>query len=274
MSTVVAGIMITLLVLTGNQYRFFCAQAVTLVTLQDEYRAYIATLKNVLHNYYETHSDEDICCDFIPINRAPTYLWESTLDYFKANSLDGFTNLYEQFDIVVAQKPLKKDVSVSSDRIKKNQKKNKNTVHSRATSLYTLFSWPIERERFWFSSPFGPRRKKDGSRGFHYGIDMAALKGTSVMAAGSGVVTQAGYAAGFGNTVVIKHTNRFSTRYAHLDKIMVSKGKQVTNQTVIGLVGETGYIRKRTKDGSHLHFEVYDAGKPIDPLLTLPSLYV
>lgn len=271
---VFSAIAMFLLMAAGMEYYFFSLQTNRLIDLQNEYHVYIASLKDILHRYHEQHSNETPCDDFILINRDPFYLLQTTTDYFKAHDIEGFSSLQTQFDIIqddtaivpvnpVYKAPIKK--SKTSKRVLQNTKNY--------AALHALFSWPIEPDRFWLSSPFGPRRKKDGSRGFHYGIDLAALKGTPVVAAAAGVVMQAGYVVGFGNTIVIKHNNRFSTRYAHLDKIMVSKAKHVTPTTIIGLVGETGHIRKRTKDGSHLHLELYDAGKPINPLNLLPPLY-
>ena len=81
------------------------------------------------------------------------------------------------------------------------------------------FSWPVEPRDFWVSSLYGPRRNPNGRIAFHAGVDMAAQKGTIVHAAGEGVVTEACYATGYGNYIMITHTGTFKTRYAHLDKI-------------------------------------------------------
>jgi murein DD-endopeptidase MepM/ murein hydrolase activator NlpD len=108
---------------------------------------------------------------------------------------------------------------------------------------------------------------------------MAAVKGTPVMAAAHGVVTQAHHsgrfgkhAGGFGNFVVIRHTNQLTTRYAHLDSVRVKNGQKVHAGTVIGTVGETGHIRKKTKDGSHLHFELFQYNRRVNPLTLLPPI--
>jgi murein DD-endopeptidase MepM/ murein hydrolase activator NlpD len=130
-----------------------------------------------------------------------------------------------------------------------------------------VFSWPIDRSRFWLSSFFGPRRKKNGTMGFHYGIDMAALKGTSVMAAAPGTVVEARYDAGYGNTIVLAHNGKYKTRYAHLDSIFVKVGQRVQRGSLIGTVGNTGYVRSAFgKDPSHLHFELYMFGKKVNPM--------
>ncbi len=128
-----------------------------------------------------------------------------------------------------------------------------------------VLSWPIDRSQFWLSSPFGPRKKPDGSWGFHTGIDMAAVWGTLIKAAADGVVVEAGYAHAYGNRVVIMHASKIKTLYAHLAKIDVNVGDAVKKGDIIGKVGDTGHVRKRGHDASHLHFEVYSAGKRVNP---------
>jgi len=127
-------------------------------------------------------------------------------------------------------------------------------------------SWPLERSSFWISSYFGPRKKPGGGTKFHYGIDMAALKGTPVYAAAGGDIIEADYARGYGNTIVVKHSATYQTRYAHLHKILVEVGKKVKKGDCIGQVGDTGSVRKSGSDASHLHFEVYAAGKKVNPM--------
>lgn len=136
-----------------------------------------------------------------------------------------------------------------------------------------LLQWPIERSNFWLSSRYGPRRKEDGSWGFHYAIDLAAPKGTPVAAANDGVVIEAGYSArGYGKTVVLYHqTIGYQTRYAHLNEIVVKNGQQISCGDCIGYVGDTGYVRGENggRNASHLHFEVKRKGKHVDPLTVL-----
>ena len=137
-------------------------------------------------------------------------------------------------------------------------------VHKKA---HKDFVWPIERSKFWLSSLFGPRKKP---KGFHHGIDMAALKRTPVKAAAAGVVDQV-YEdpVGYGKTIVIKHDDTYKTRYAHLDSMLVKVGRQVQAGTLIGRVGDTGNVHKQGRDASHLHFEVYELGKRVNPLYFL-----
>ncbi len=129
------------------------------------------------------------------------------------------------------------------------------------------FSWPIKVSEFWLSSLFGPRKKPNGVWGFHHGIDMAAIKGTPVYAAHDGVIIEAGFGKGFGKTIVINHTHKYKTRYAHLDEILVVDGQRVKQGQLIGKVGNTGAVRsKHGRDPSHLHFEIYHYGKAINPM--------
>lgn len=128
-------------------------------------------------------------------------------------------------------------------------------------------SWPVEKSKFYFSSFYGPRRKCSGAWGFHYGVDMAACRGTPVRAAHSGIVVEARHRHDYGNTIVIAHDRKYKTRYAHLQKIFVSVGQKVSVLEKIGAVGATGYVRSsRGGDGSHLHFEVIESGRKINPL--------
>lgn len=110
------------------------------------------------------------------------------------------------------------------------------------------------------SSPFGPR-----GRGFHKGVDLAAHFGDGIRAAGSGVVTLAGWYAGYGRTVIIDHGNGTETLYGHASRLMVTEGQRVERGQVIALVGSSGI-----STGPHLHFEVVQNGRKVNPSPFLP----
>ena len=117
---------------------------------------------------------------------------------------------------------------------------------------------PIKLVRPIDASPddgFGPR----GNR-FHAGVDYPAPMGTTVWAAGDGVVTFTGPADGFGTLVVVQHSSGVTTFYGHLSKILVPVGKRVSRGTPVGLVGMTG-----DATGPHLHFEVRVRDASVDP---------
>ncbi len=127
-----------------------------------------------------------------------------------------------------------------------------------------VFAWPINAS--WrLSSNFGPRSDPfTGTSSYHTGIDMACPQGTEIKAAMSGTVAVAGWSNVFGNYVIIKHIDGYQTLYGHMSKIYAKKGKFVSQGTVIGLVGSTGY-----STGPHLHFTVYKNGKLVNPLSVL-----
>ena len=122
---------------------------------------------------------------------------------------------------------------------------------------------PISKNDLVFiSSAFGGRMDpfiKKFSR--HNGCDYVAAIGTKVCATGDGIVTLLNYSRkGYGNEVIIDHSFGFSTRYAHLDKILVAEGERVSRGQIIGLVGNTG-----RSTGPHLHYEVRFEGRPVNP---------
>ena len=124
---------------------------------------------------------------------------------------------------------------------------------------------PFGPSSFWFEPPYG------GYAHFHTGIDVSAPEGTPVLAADDGVVLVAGASivngqlVGYGNYVVIAHTDGLTTLYGHLATLAVKAGQQVTQGTVVGTEGSTG-----NSTGAHLHFELRQNNQPIDPAPFLP----
>ena len=96
----------------------------------------------------------------------------------------------------------------------------------------------------------------------HLGIDYAAPRGTPIIAAASGRVTFAGYTRGYGKLVKIRHSDGYTSLYAHQKKFRggIKRGKWVKKGQVIGYVGTTGM-----STGPHLHFGLYKNGRAINP---------
>jgi murein DD-endopeptidase MepM/ murein hydrolase activator NlpD len=211
---------------------------------------------------------------FIVINRHPDYLRQSTIDYLEAQQLSALmTHIDTSPGMPEKNNKISQDKTARAETkiIDKSGSKGQKIVPRRAIKNCG-FIWPIDSGKFWLSSLFGPRKRLDGTWGFHHGIDMAAVKGTAVKAVRAGTVVEASFQAGYGNTVVIKHNEVLQTRYAHLHSIRTYVGNKVKQGAIIGTVGETGFIRKKSKDGSHLHFEVYEQGKRINPMHCLPRI--
>ena len=96
----------------------------------------------------------------------------------------------------------------------------------------------------------------------HLGVDYAAATGTPVRTVGDGTVEFAGVQNGFGNVVIVKHSNLDQTLYAHLSRIGVRAGQSVAQGQYIGSVGQTGWAT-----GPHLHFEFRVNGVHQNPSL-------
>ena len=96
----------------------------------------------------------------------------------------------------------------------------------------------------------------------HRGVDLRSPRGTAVLAMDTGVVIEVEkIKVGYGHYVRIAHEGTMSSLYAHLDKVSVKPGDKVERGANIGSVGMTG----RTS-GPHLHFEIYDGNKAVNPM--------
>ncbi|MDR7224145.1 peptidoglycan DD-metalloendopeptidase family protein [Aminobacter aminovorans] len=112
------------------------------------------------------------------------------------------------------------------------------------------------------SSTFGVRTDPlIGTPALHSGMDFRAPYGSPARATAAGTVTKAGWNGGYGRMVEIDHGGGFTTRYAHLSKILVAPDQQIAVGDEIGEVGSSG-----RSTGPHLHYEVRRDGEAVDPL--------
>jgi hypothetical protein len=95
----------------------------------------------------------------------------------------------------------------------------------------------------------------------HEGIDVSAPMGSPIEAPAAGVVTDAGWENGYGNTITINHGFGIVTKFAHASKLLVKTGQRVSRGQRIALVGNSGLAT-----GPHLHYEVHVNGRPVNPL--------
>lgn len=101
---------------------------------------------------------------------------------------------------------------------------------------------------------------------FHPAVDLDGITGDPIHPIMPGKVASVSYSKyNYGESVIIDHGNGLTSLYAHLSKIDVYKGETVDYNTLIGLMGATGHAF-----GDHLHLEIRDHGKPINPLTVLP----
>lgn len=114
-------------------------------------------------------------------------------------------------------------------------------------------------------SGFGTRINPFHKGHYHHdGADIAAPRGTNIIATGPGYVIQikkSDLLAGYGNYIEINHGNGYVTRYSHMEDITVRYGQRITKGQIIGTVGSSGGTI-----APHLHYEVIWEGKNVDPL--------
>lgn len=123
-------------------------------------------------------------------------------------------------------------------------------------SYQGLWRWPLRAGIV--SSEFGWRMRRGR---MHEGIDVAAHRGSPVLASAAGVVLYSGNRlSGYGNLVIVRHDQNTVTLYAHNDRILVHKGEPVKAGQIIATLGSTG-----RSTGPHIHFEIRRYGHAINP---------
>ncbi len=170
------------------------------------------------------------------------------IEYNNANeeSIVSFT--------VTKENPIRYVKTLGNEKKAFTTNSSENTELNREVFLHNSITTPI---RGILTSTFGEQRSGYN----HKGIDLAADTGTKIQAALDGTVSFSGVAEGYGNVVIIDHSNNLQTVYAHCSKLKVSTGNQVLRGQVIAEVGSTG-----DSTGPHLHFEIRVDGMPINPL--------
>ena len=140
------------------------------------------------------------------------------------------------------------------------------TLDERIEKVGQIFNLPLDRITR-VSSDFGYRTHPiTGVRTLHRGIDFPGALNTPVYASRGGTVTFAGYSGGgFGNLVIIKHKDGYTSYYGHLNSVNTRAGRKVGVGSLIGRMGSTG-----RSTGSHLHLEIRRNGVAINPNEYIP----
>lgn len=115
----------------------------------------------------------------------------------------------------------------------------------------------------YITDGFGMRRNPFNAEGreVHEGLDIAVDFGTPVAATADGLVIYAAPHAGYGNLVIVYHSNGITSRYGHLSRIAVEAGQRVKRGDQVGNVGSTG-----RSTGPHVHYEIRENDQSVDPL--------
>lgn len=110
-------------------------------------------------------------------------------------------------------------------------------------------------------SPFSRGNEEgDSLLGYHSGFDITNSEGTPIQATADGEVVESGWMDRYGNAVVISHSHRVETLYAHMSRLRVKTGQKVSRGDILGYMGRTG-----AATGVHLHYEVRLNGRPVNP---------
>lgn len=112
------------------------------------------------------------------------------------------------------------------------------------------------------TSTFGYREHPVyGEERFHYGLDIAAGRGTEICAFADGTVKATGESSSLGKYLMLSHPGGITTLYAHCDRVVVSAGRQVAVGEKIAEMGDSG-----TATGTHLHFELLEGDTYLNPI--------
>ena len=160
------------------------------------------------------------------------------------------------------------DKNTESTQSTESTESTENTESTEATTPKapaSSASWIVPCSYRQFSSPFGERQSPTaGASSYHNGVDLAAPKGTPIVASRGGVVS-ARYTNAGGYTVSINHGDGFVSIYMHMDSYVVGTGQTVAQGDLIGYVGSTGI-----STGNHLHFGISYNGEWVNPAAYIP----
>ena len=274
-----SGAVTILCVLLCMQYFAFIAEIKKMGLVKQEYHKHLQMLKKVIQgkNCDEVTDDLDTLEDKIEYDKnvdkntvttsvllqVPIDTIVTSVDTDEEDVLDDQEEDDQKFQFISTEDEKQlKDLRKQTRQVVLARKKSKKKPQQQSNSLGAkqvaqlqknserqvtqdfTFQWPLELHHFWLSSLFGARKKANGKPGFHYGIDLAAMKGTPIRAAAAGTVIQAQYVPGYGNNILVQHNKYYRTRYAHLNRIHVTVGQKVTQgQRLVQLVIRVLFVR-------------------------------
>lgn len=179
---------------------------------------------------------------------------ENNMPVWKLASING---LKKPYVIYPGQKLQLKGQPASRVSITPQSKTNTKKWTLADSNRVVNWQWPVKGKVI---SKFN-KRKNDAK-----GINIAGEEGKAVKAAAPGKVVYSGNGLiSYGNLVIIKHSRSYLSAYAHNRKLLVKEGQMVKIGQKIAELGKTG------TEKPHLHFEIRKNGKPVNPLLYLPS---
>lgn len=217
------------------------------------------TIEGLLEHIEQQDSSLQVFVD------APAVKQTSALTLFLADlSIADKPATIDRFDEALQTKRV---IDNLTERIEKARQSRAEITNNYQTKLQQLRQTPSIRPLYGgrVTDKFGYRLDPLVDRVmFHEGIDFSAPRGTEVLASADGVVkevvTRYRPNSDYGRYVLIDHGFGRQSRYAHLETINVRSGQHISRHTIIGRVGDSG-----RSTGPHLHYEVLQNGKPVDP---------
>lgn len=192
----------------------------------------------------------------VPVSRSFSRTVEAPETEVAGEFIDQDEILFDEIDALVTNDEISVLINDTTD-----------TYSDLVSQLESQLSYLDARPDFFpasgpISSKFGYRNHPvTGRREMHNGIDINGKKGDPVWAAGSGIVTYAGYKGTYGRLIIIDHGYGYESVYAHNTELLVKEGDSIQKGDQIAKIGSTG----RTT-GTHLHFEIRYKGSAINPL--------
>lgn len=226
----------------------------------DERLAMLSDLENKVLHMVGLQTPEEILTSDFDESEVTTedYFSQQFLLVSRSSASRSMGPVYADYEV---------DMSHLSDLIESQTMTMEKLVNDVESQLEYLDAqpnlWPTSGR---ISSRFGNRVSPTNRRRteFHQGLDIANSSGTSIVAAGSGIVTYSGYNGGYGRMVIVSHGYGYTSVYAHNSSNLVDVGDRVEKGDLIARMGRTGRAT-----GSHLHFEIRVHGEPVDPLTIL-----
>ena len=200
-------------------------------------------------------------------------IYDYTVDFFRLQQGDKFKIIYEERFIddtlYVGMGKIKaayfehKNHPFYAFNYVTDSIKNKSSFYDEKANMMRRMFLKAPLDFFRISSRFSPRRFHPVQKVWkaHKGTDYAAPHGTPIRATANGTLVKAGYTAGNGNYVKIRHNGTYETQYLHMSKILVKVGQYVAQGEEIGRVGSTGLAT-----GPHVCYRFWKNGVQVDPL--------
>jgi murein DD-endopeptidase MepM/ murein hydrolase activator NlpD len=222
----------------------------------------IVIINTPIRNYLPGYMDSEIRQEMISnalksdsleqVLRLQTQYLENTIAILKGES-------------PITEIPQPDTVSVNVESLGKSKNLEKFIRDYEEEERYNLnvltTSTPLPSNLLFYRPVQGIISSKFDSSKKHYGVDIAASPKGSVLSTLKGTVTFAGFDVNSGHIIQIQHANGFVSVYKHNALLLKQQGDNVLAGEAIAIVGNTGYM----SSGTHLHFELWYNGRPVDP---------